>query len=70
MKSVRAAPLLVHEKVTELGVNSVARQPRVTMSPVPEPHGARGNSVGARGVAKEGKSRHVINISKQNLMST
>lgn len=42
----------VHLKVREAGVKPVARQPRVTRSPVPDPHWARGNTVGADGAAK------------------
>lgn len=51
MKSVKPAPFLFHLKVSEEGLKSVARQPRVTMFPVPEPHGIRGNTVGPFGVA-------------------
>lgn len=54
MKSLMAAPFLFHAKVRVEGVKPVARQPRVTMSPVPEPHGVRGNTVGGFGVAERG----------------
>lgn len=54
MEPLMAAPFLFHEKVRDEGVKSVARQPRVTMSPVPEPHGVRGNTVGGFGVTKKG----------------
>ena len=59
----KATPSLFHEKVSEEGVKPVARQPRVIMSPVPEPHGIRGNKVGAVDEAKKDE-RHVINITK------
>lgn len=38
------------------GLKPVARQPRVTMSPVPEPHAARGNTVGAIVVPEKRKA--------------
>lgn len=56
MNSVRAAPFLVHENSADEGVKPVAKQPRVTVSPVPEPHGIRGNTVGLVEVAKKGKT--------------
>ncbi len=54
MKSVKAAPFLLHVKISEEGVKPVARQPRVTVSPVPEPHCIRGNTVGLVEEAKKG----------------
>lgn len=54
MKPLMAASSFFHEKVRVEGVKPVARQPRVTMSPVPEPHGVRGNTVGGFGVTKKG----------------
>lgn len=56
MKSDKAAPFLFHEKVSEEGVKPVAKQPRVIMFPVPEPHDIRGSKAGLVDVAKKEKS--------------
>lgn len=58
MKSVKAGPFtLFHAKVSEEGEKPLAKQPRVTVSPVPEPHCIRGNNVGLVEAARKGKKK-------------
>lgn len=63
-----AVPLAsVHLKVKEAGVKPVAIQPKVTISPVPEPHCASGNTVGAVGEPRIEMFYNHHNFASQNL---
>lgn len=57
MKFVKAAPLLLHVKVSDEGVKPEAIQATVTVFPTPEPHGIEGNTVGPVIVATKGRSK-------------
>lgn len=58
-------------KLTAEGEKPVARQAKVTVSPVPEPHGITGNTVGAVDVAeRQTEKRYYQKLIKRNVLTT